>query len=87
MTEDELRTHLDEWWQRWRRRSPENCGALIEHRHEELSADNRQMVMDVNEHYPFKPDQPPIVAVASDKQSRFRLPQILKDYLALKADG
>ena len=85
MTDDVLHTHLDRWWKRWQSRRPEKCAYLIEHRRDEFTADYRLMVMDINQHYPFKPDQPPIVAVASDKQGRFRLPQILKDYLELKA--
>ena len=72
---------LDQWW---KRRSPDERDLLIERRHGEFGLDHRRIIMDANEWHPFKPDLPPIVAVWTDQQDRFRLPPILVDYLELK---
>jgi hypothetical protein len=82
--DDDLRAQLDQWWQR---RSPEERNALIKRRHAEFGPDDRQMVMDANERHPFKPDQPPTVAITTDNRNpgRFRLPSILVEYLEIKA--
>jgi hypothetical protein len=83
--DDELRgALLDQWWQR---RSPEEHADLIKRRHEEFGPDDRQVVMDANERYPypFRPNQPPIVVLVTDNEGRFRLPSILVEYVELKA--
>lgn len=77
---DEQIAQLDRWWQRLK---ADERAELIEHRHDELSANLWQTVMNAE---PLEPDRPPMIAVVSDTRTgRFRLPPVLAEYVELKA--
>lgn len=76
---EEQISQLDRWWQRLK---ADERAELIEHRHDELSADLWQTVMNAE---PLETGQPPMIAVVSDTRTgRFRLPLILAEFVELR---